>query len=62
VFFKTTDTHQFLHKDSVHPKHTKNYWFDEAWQIMSISLCRRNYTKRKLRHINSKHFRELQIQ
>ena len=25
VFFKTTDTHQFLHKDSVHPKHTKNY-------------------------------------
>ena len=36
--------------------------FDEAWQILSHSLCKRNYSKRWLRHIKSKTVRELQIQ
>jgi len=36
--------------------------FDETWQILSHSLCNRNYSKRWLRHIKSKIVRELQIQ
>ena len=36
--------------------------FDEEWQILSHSLCKRNYSKRWVRHFKSKTVRELQIQ
>jgi len=79
VFFKSTDTHQLLHKDTFRPKYTFQGIMkcqisrflricsnitdvDEAWQILSQSLCKRNYSKRWLRYIKSKTVCELQIQ
>ena len=77
VYFKPTDTHALLHKQSFHPKSTfrgilksqilrfrsicsRTEDFNQAWNLLFQTLCKRNYSKRWLRQIRGETLGEIE--